>query len=109
LTIPTYPNSWSRRTALPVHHSGGERIQPGKTLANLARRIVWRTITVRTDDSVVFARWVQTNPVAVTMPNKSAIAEGWPYSVQLAIRNGGGVNMLFSVHDGKIVTEADAD
>jgi hypothetical protein len=38
-----------------------------------------------------------------------AIAEGWPYSVQLAIRNGGGVNMLFSVHDGKIVTEADAD
>jgi len=38
-----------------------------------------------------------------------AISEGWPYSVQLAIRNGGGVNMLFSVHDGKIITEADAD
>jgi hypothetical protein len=38
-----------------------------------------------------------------------AIVEGWPYSVQLAIRNGGGVNMLFSVHEGKIVTEADAD
>jgi hypothetical protein len=38
-----------------------------------------------------------------------AISEGWPNSVQLAIRNGGGVNMLFSVHNGKIVTEADAD
>ncbi|MFN2510545.1 MAG: hypothetical protein ABR568_03765 [Pyrinomonadaceae bacterium] len=38
-----------------------------------------------------------------------AISEGWPYSVQLAIRDGGGVNMVFSVHDGKIVTEADAD
>jgi hypothetical protein len=38
-----------------------------------------------------------------------AITEGWPYGVQLAIRNGGAVNMLFSVHDGEIVTEADAD
>ncbi len=37
------------------------------------------------------------------------ISEGSRYSVQLAIRNGGGVNMLFWVHDGKIVTEADAD
>jgi len=38
-----------------------------------------------------------------------AITEGWPYGVQLAIRNGGGVNMLFSVKGGNIVTEADAD
>lgn len=38
-----------------------------------------------------------------------AITDGWPYGVQLAIRNGGGVNMLFSVKGGKIVTEADAD
>jgi len=37
------------------------------------------------------------------------ISEGYPYGLQLAIRNGGGVNMLFVVHDGKIVTEADAD
>lgn len=37
------------------------------------------------------------------------ITEGSPYGVQLAIRNGGGVNMLFAVHEGKIVTEADGD
>ena len=37
------------------------------------------------------------------------ISEDYPYSLQLAIRNGSGVNMLFVVHDGKIVTEADAD
>ena len=48
----------------------------------------------------------QVTPVTGEPP---AITEGWPYSVQLAIRNGGGVNMLFSVHEGKIVTEADAD
>ena len=37
------------------------------------------------------------------------ICEGGPYAVQLAIRDGGGVNMLFGVRHGKIVTEADAD
>jgi len=38
------------------------------------------------------------------------ICEGGPYAVQLAIRNGGGVNMLFDVRPGgKIVTEADGD
>ena len=38
------------------------------------------------------------------------ICKGYPYSVQLAIRNGGGVNMLFEVYDdGRIVTEADGD
>jgi hypothetical protein len=38
------------------------------------------------------------------------ICEGGPYAVQLAIRNGGGVNMLFAVYqDGKIVTETDGD
>lgn len=38
------------------------------------------------------------------------ICAGGPYSVQLAIRNGGGVNMLFAVYEGgRIVTEADGD
>jgi hypothetical protein len=38
------------------------------------------------------------------------ICKGYPYSVQLAIRDGDGVNMLFAVYDdGKIVTEADED
>lgn len=38
------------------------------------------------------------------------ICQGGPYTVQLAIRNGGGVNMLFAVYPtGKIVTEADGD
>lgn len=38
------------------------------------------------------------------------ICEGGPYSVQLAIRNSGGVNMLFAVDEGgRIVTEADGD
>lgn len=37
------------------------------------------------------------------------IREGWPYSVQLAIRDGGGVNMIFGVHNGRIITEADAN
>jgi hypothetical protein len=38
------------------------------------------------------------------------ICEGGPYSVQLAIRNGAGVNMLFAVYKGgRIVTEADGD
>jgi hypothetical protein len=35
------------------------------------------------------------------------ITEGAPYNAHLAIRNGGGVNMMFAVRNGKIVTEAD--
>lgn len=38
------------------------------------------------------------------------ICAGGPYSVQLAIRNGGGVNMLFAVYEGgRILTEPDGD
>ncbi|HEY2974611.1 MAG TPA: hypothetical protein VGJ48_19000, partial [Pyrinomonadaceae bacterium] len=37
------------------------------------------------------------------------ITDGYPYAVQLDIRNGDKVHMLFSVHNGKITTEADAD
>jgi hypothetical protein len=38
------------------------------------------------------------------------ICQGGPYSVQLAIRNGPGVNMLFAVYEGgRIVTEVDDD
>jgi hypothetical protein len=49
----------------------------------------------------------QVTPVQGSPP---PICEGGPYSVQLAIRNGGAVNMLFAVYKGgKIVTEADGD
>jgi hypothetical protein len=38
------------------------------------------------------------------------LCEGGPYSVQLGIRNGAGVNMLFAVYqDGKILSEAEGD
>ncbi len=37
------------------------------------------------------------------------ITDGFPYGVALDIRNGDVVHMLFSVRDGKITTEADAD
>jgi hypothetical protein len=37
------------------------------------------------------------------------ITDGYPYSVELDIRNGEKVHMLFSVQNGKITTEADAD
>jgi hypothetical protein len=38
------------------------------------------------------------------------LCPGAPYAVQLAIRDNGGVNMLFTVQkDGRIVTEADSD
>jgi hypothetical protein len=37
------------------------------------------------------------------------ITNGSPYSLQLAIRNGGGVNMLFGVYGDRIVTEAESD
>lgn len=37
------------------------------------------------------------------------ICEGGPYSVSLHIRNGSGVNMIFVVWGGKIITEADGD
>ena len=37
------------------------------------------------------------------------IIEGSPYSVELDIRNGHKVHMLFAVRNGKIITEADAD
>lgn len=49
----------------------------------------------------------------VTPPNNippRPICEGGTHAVQLAIRDRGGVNMLFAVTaDGKILTEADAD
>ncbi len=48
----------------------------------------------------------QVNPAQGQPP---PISEGSPYGVQLAIRNGGGVSILFAVHEGKIVTEADGD
>ena len=38
-----------------------------------------------------------------------AITNGSPYSVELDIRNGDKVHMLFAVKDDKIFTEADAD
>ena len=37
------------------------------------------------------------------------ITDGSPYSVELDIRNGHKVHMLFAVRNGKITTEADAD
>ena len=49
----------------------------------------------------------QVTPVSGSPP---PICEGGPYSVQLTIRDGGGVNMLFAVYQGgRIVTEADGD
>jgi hypothetical protein len=37
------------------------------------------------------------------------ITDGYPYGVELDIRNGDKVHMLFSVQNGKITTEADVD
>jgi len=37
------------------------------------------------------------------------ITDGYPYAVELDIRNGDKVHMLFSVRGGKITTEADGD
>ena len=48
-------------------------------------------------------------PVTPASGEPPPICEGGPYSVSLHIRNGSGVNMLFIVREGKIVTEEDED
>ena len=81
-------------------------------------RVYWEIAPLHDFDVVAFRKlgpivygkvppgFRQVTPVEGQPP---PITEGWPYSVQLAIRDGGGVNMIFGVHDGKIITEEDAD